>query len=317
MKLQELFGERLHKNEPLKNRTTYRLGGPAAYFLEVKTAAEASSAIMAAKEDGLPIFVLGGGSNILVSDKGFGGLVLSCGDRALKIEGSAVRASAGASLGLLVNQTAAAGLGGLDWAAGIPGTLGGAVRGNAGAYGGEIKDRLVSVETVNLETGECRILAATECGFGYRESVFKHSPLFVWSAEFSLPTGDKDALQAKIRDLVAVRQGKYPTRFGNAGSVFKNFNFANLEQVPEKIRTALPSKYMEWKKIPAAWLIESLGLKGKKIGNAMVSEEHGNFIVNAGGATSDEVLQLISYVKMKVRDELGIQLHEEVEFVGF
>lgn len=317
MKLQDLFGDRLKKDEPLKNRTTYRLGGSAAYYLEVKTIEDASTALKAAKADGLPVFVLGGGSNILVSDRGFNGLVISCAERGLKIEGSTVTANAGAALGLLVNLTAAAGLGGLDWAAGIPGTLGGAIRGNAGAYGGEIKDHLVSVEAIRLETGESQALAVADCGFGYRESIFKHSPRFIWSAKFSLPTGNKDELQAKIRDLVALRQGKYPTRFGNAGSIFKNFNFSNLDEVPERVRSALPSKYLEWKKIPAAWLIETLGLKGHKIGNAMVSEEHGNFIVNTGNATADEVLQLISYVKMKVRDGLGIQLTEEVEYVGF
>ncbi len=317
MKLLELFGDRVKANEPLKNHTTYRIGGPADLYLSVDSADEAVRAVKAARADGLPIFVLGGGSNILVSDAGFRGLVLSCGARKIKIEGDRLIADAGAVTFLAVKRSAEAGLAGLEWAAGIPGTIGGAIRGNAGAYGGEMKDAIATVEAVDLRSGEMRTFDRRDCLFGYRDSVFKREPWLVLRAALALSPGDRDALVAKLAELTAKRRENLPLEHGSAGCCFKNIIIAELPALPERLRDILPSKYQESGRIPAAWLIDQAGLKGKRIGGALVSEKNCNFLVNADKATADEVMQLVSCVKMKVRDEFGVQLQEEVQYVGF
>jgi len=317
MKLLELFGERIKKNEPLKNHTTYRIGGPADFYLEIKNAAEAAKAIKLAREDGLLVFVLGGGSNILVSDAGFRGLVIVYGGREVKVEGSRLIADAGAITFLAVKMSTEAGLGGLEWAAGIPGTIGGAIRGNAAAYGGETKNAIETVEAVNLITGEPQTFDRSSCRFGYRDSIFKHEPWLITRAAFALVPGDRDALTAKASELVSIRRGKLPLEFGSAGSVFKNFIFNDPSELSEKLQKVLPPEYKESRRIPAGFFTDILGLKGKRLGGAMISEKHGNFFVNTGAATAAEVRELIDYAKMKVKEEFGVALEEEIQYVGF
>jgi UDP-N-acetylmuramate dehydrogenase len=317
MQILEIFGDRVKKNEPLKNHTTYRIGGPADFYLEVKNADEAARAIKLAREDGLSVFVLGGGSNILVSDAGVRGLVMVYGGREIKIEGNRLIADAGAITFLAVKMSAEAGLAGLEWASGIPGTVGGAIRGNAGAYGGEMKDRIDTVQAVNLETGDSATFNRPSCLFGYRDSVFKHAPWFIVRAAFALAPGDRDELAAKITDLVAKRRGKLPLEYGSAGSVFKSFFFNDLSKLSEGLRKSLPPKYAESNRIPAGFLMELAGLKGKRLGGAMISDQHGNFFVNTGSATAAEVRELIDCAKMKIREEFGVTLEEEIQYVGF
>jgi len=317
MKILEAFGNRIKKDEPLKNHTTYRIGGPADLYLEVKSAAEAAKAVKCAKEDGLNIFVLGGGSNILVSDAGFRGLVLVYGGREIKIEGSRLIADAGAITFLAVKMSTEAGLAGFEWASGIPGTIGGAIRGNAAAYGGETKNSIETVEAVNLKTGEMQTFDRSSCRFGYRDSIFKHEPWFITRAAFALASGDRDALAAKAAELVSIRRGKLPLEYGSAGSVFKNFIFNDLSELSEKLQNALPPEYVESRRIPAGFFTNVLGLKGKNIGDAVISTQHGNFFVNAGTAKASEVRELIDYAKMKVKEEFGVTLEEEIQYVGF
>jgi UDP-N-acetylmuramate dehydrogenase len=317
MHLLEAFGERVKKNEPMSRHTTYRLGGPADFYLSVDGHDEAAMALAAARADGMPVLVLGGGSNILVADAGFRGLILSYSGRKVSIDGNRAVADGGAVLFSLVKSSADAGLAGLEWAAGIPGTVGGAVRGNAGAYGGEIKDRLEVVQAIDLGTGEPRTFLGSECGFSYRESFFKAKPWLITRAAFVLEPGDKGSLLETIKKTIELRRNKQPLEFGSAGSVFKSYVFGDEKSIPEAIRADVPPAFIGYGRIPAAWIIERLGLKGKKIGGAMISEKHANYFVNAGNATADEVCQLIGYAKMKVRDELGIQLQEEIEYVGF
>jgi UDP-N-acetylmuramate dehydrogenase len=317
MKILELFGDRVKKGELLKNHTTYRIGGPADLYLAVNNAAEAAKAVKCAKEDGLPVFVLGGGSNILVADAGVRGLVIVYGGREVKVEGSRLIADAGAITFLAVKMSTEAGLAGLEWAAGIPGTIGGAIRGNAAAYGGETKNPIETVEAVNLKTGETQTFDRSSCRFGYRDSIFKHEPWLITRAAFALAPGDRDALAAKAAELVSIRRGKLPLEFGSAGSVFKNHIFNNFSELSEKLQAVMPEKYIESHRIPAGFLTETLGLKGKRLGGAMISERHGNFFVNSGSATAAEVRELIDYAKMKVKDEFGITLEEEIQYVGF
>ena len=317
MTLLETFGDRVKQQEPLKNHTTYRIGGPADFYFLASSPEEAARAIGAARADGLPVFVLGGGSNILVSDAGFRGLVVSYSGRKVSIEGDRIIADAGAILFALVKDSIDAGLAGLEWASGIPGTLGGAVRGNAGAYGGEIKDAIDSVQAISLLTGELASFDRASCGFGYRESIFKRTPWLITRAVFVLAPGDKTALHAKMRETIDKRRNKQPLEFGNAGSVFKSFVIDDAGKIPAAIRAVVPPEYISYGRIPAAWLIEHLGLKGKTIGEAQISEKHANYFVNTGHARASDVRELIDYAKMKVKEELGVVLEEEIEYVGF
>ena len=317
MKLQEIFGIRIKKDELLKNHTTYRIGGPADLYLEVKSVDEAVEAIRAATRDNLPVFVLGGGSNILVADAGFRGMVLVYGARAIKIEGSRLIADAGAVTFLAVKMSTEAGLSGLEWAAGIPGTVGGAIRGNAGAYGAEIKNAIETVEAVNVKTGQMQTFDRAACRFGYRDSVFKREQWLITRAAFALTPGNREELAAKTNELVNNRRAKLPLEFGSAGSVFKNFVFNDPPELSEKLQKVLPPEYKESRRIPAGFFTDILGLKGKRLGGAMISERHGNFFVNTGSATAAEVRELIDYAKMKVKEEFGVILQEEIQYVGF
>jgi UDP-N-acetylmuramate dehydrogenase len=317
MKLLEIFGDRVKTNELMSKHTTYRIGGSADFYLEVDNADEVKTALLVAKDDGLPVFILGGGSNILVSDDGIRGLVIAPALRKMEINDKRVYAEAGVVSALFARLVSEAGFAGLEWAAGLPGTIGGAIRGNAGGYGSAMGNAVLSVDAVDLRDG-CEVnLPKDQCGFAYRESIFKKEPYFILGASFSLKAGDKNALMGRMNEIIAARGDKIPLGVGSAGSVFKNHYFDSPEELSERVRVALPPEYLASKKIPAVWLIQTLGLKGKMIGKAQVSPKHANFFVNTGGATASEVHELIAYAKMKVLDEYGIQLQEEIQYVGF
>ncbi|MFA5188434.1 MAG: UDP-N-acetylmuramate dehydrogenase [Patescibacteria group bacterium] len=312
---EELLGKKVKANESLAKYTTFKIGGNAKYFFIANDNEDLVRAITFAKKLKIPFFILGNGSNILVADQGFAGLVIYVQTKDILFkEGNKVVADAGVMLVDLIQKTIDQGLTGLEWGIGIPGAIGGCVRGNAGAYGGQIADNLIGVEI--MKGGKQFVLKNEKCEFGYRESVFKHNNDLIISAEFQLKKGNKQQSLAKIKDILKTRNEKLP-EFPSAGSVFKNvmINSENMVEVNKLIN--LPAEYLERKKIPAAWLIESLDLKGYKIGGAQISPKHANFIVNIGQATANNVLQLISYIKMKVRDKLGLQLMEEIEYVGF
>ncbi len=317
MKLQESFGDRLKQNEPLNLHTNYRIGGPADWYLEVKTKEEVQAAVRGAAEDGLPIFVLGGGSNILVSDQGIRGLVLVMNMRKIQIKETRVMADAGAVTAGVAKASAEAGLTGFEWAIGIPGTIGGAVRGNAGCFGGEMKDVVKKVEAVDMRTGETISFMIKDVRFGYRESRFKHEPLVVIGVILSLSKDDRSTCLATVSDFLGRRKEKQPLEYSSAGCIFKNFEFKVESEISEKLRPLAPTDFLQTKRIPAGWLIDRVDLKGKRVGDAMISEKHGNFFVNIGNATAEEVVQLISIAKMEVRDTFGVQLTEEIQYVGF
>jgi UDP-N-acetylmuramate dehydrogenase len=270
---------------------------------------------------GLKFFVFSGGSNILFADQGFDGLTIKIQNTKYKIQDTKIVADAGVMLSEIVKAATENGLSGLEWAAGIPGTVGGAVRGNAGAYGHAIGETVERVEAMKFQISDFRfkIYKKEECRFGYRDSIFKHNKDIILKVILKLEKGDREKIKTEVEKILKVRNGKLPLEYPSAGSVFKNVEIT--DEILKSFRThsteEIPADFITKGKIPAAWLIERCDLKGKKIGGAEISEKHANFIVNVDGATADNVIGLVSLIKMKVRDELGIQLQEEIEYVGF
>lgn len=288
----------LQTNVPLAPFTTFKIGGPAKFFVVAKTAQDVVQAVQEADKAGEKVFVLGGGSDILVSDEGFDGLVIKLELREVEVDEQKAQARFGAGLLMAgaIAQSTKHGLGGLEYAIGVPATVGGAVWANLGARGSEIADFLVEV-TVLDENNVLRVLTKDECEFAYRESVFKHKPYVILDALFQLEPTEKEELRERVKELSEKRNKEQEIGAECAGCVFRN----PTDQTDKA----------------AAQLIDNLGLKGKQIGGARVSDVHANFIINTGGATAKDVVMLISYIKQQVRDEEGVQLMEEIEYVGF
>jgi len=304
------------QNVLLAPYTTFKIGGPAKFFADACSAIELAEAFEFAEDKKLPIYVLGGGSNVIFSDKGFPGLVVRILDGGIKINGKKILAGGGMSLLDVVRSAAAASLKGIENLAGIPGSFGGAIRGNAGAFGTEIGDVVSVVKVLERKTGLVKEYGKDECGFGYRMSIFKMNPDFViLSAELQLATGERESLERIITETMAKREAKHPQDAKCAGSFFMN-PFITDERLLQEFEkdTGMPSKDG---KLPAGWLIDHVGLRGKKIGGAMVSEKHPNYLLNTGNATAEDVMTLASLIKTRVRDQLRVKLQEEVQYVGF
>lgn len=301
---------------PLAPLTTFKLGGPAEYFVRVTTAHQLVEALEHARRQELPVFLMAGGSNLLVSDQGVRGLVIEIANTSFRIQDRHVWADAGVPLLTLVQAVAQAGLAGMERLAGIPGSLGGALRGNAGAFGMEIKDVVLSVKAYDRRQGVVRSFQRADCQFGYRSSIFKkRSDLVILSAELELTLGDRAELERMNRVTMEQREAKHPQTARCAGSFFMNPEVTDSKLLEEFERdTGTPSKDG---KLPAGWLIDHVGLRGKRIGGAQVSAQHPNYFVNTGQATADDVVMLASLVKQRVRSELGVELREEVQMVGF
>ena len=277
-------------NIPLKNYTTFKIGGKAKYFFEAKTKEDLIKAIKGAKKLKLPFFILGGVSNLLVSDKGFNGLVIKFGQ----------------PLSLYVSK-------GLEWAAGIPGTIQGAVYGNAGAFGKSMKDVVKEVEVFDVDKEKIKIFKNKDCQFGYRESIFKKKKnLVILSVKIKQRKSDPK----KIKEYLDYRKQHHPN-LPSAGSIFKNFQFSNsnFQLLTKKFPEF--AQFKERGNIPAAFLISQCNLKGKKIGQAQISEKHANFIVNLGGAKAKDVKKLIKLIKKSVKERFKINLEEEIQYLGF
>lgn len=308
----------VQENIQLAPYTTFKIGGNARYFYITKTSLEIKKAIQVANELKLPYYILGNGSNILVSDGGFDGLVIRIMNRGLEIADQNICVESGVALSKLVMDSINGGLTGLEWLIGIPGTVGGAIYGNAGAYGHSLGEAVKIVKVFNPGSLKEEILSGNECGFSYRHSAFKENKYIILSAILELKKGDRPESEKKIKEYILNRQGKHPIG-PSAGSVFKNPLISENQKVFEKLVKQYPEleKFKSAGKIPAGWLIEEYGLLGKKIGGAMVSKEHGNFIINTGSATALDVVTLISLIKQKVRVNFNIQLEEEIQYVGF
>lgn len=321
------------ENVNLAPYSNYKIGGPAKFFFEAKSAEEIELAISEAKKEGLKIFVLGGGTNLLIGDAGYNGLVLKPNINFLKSSGTTIEAGAGVLMSGLLDFAAKNSLSGLEWAGGLPGTLGGAIRGNAGAFGGEIKDSVEKVESFDAENGELRSRNNKECEFDYRNSIFKklNGREIILSATFELKKGDPAEIKKSILDKIEYRKSRQPLEYPNIGSIFKNVPLAQIDaditQIDaDTIRvhprgnqrlsafTALV-KMDPFPIVPTARLITLAGLKGMRSGGAMISEKHGNFIVNVGNATADDVKKLIKIIKEEVNKKFGIKLEEEIQLI--
>lgn len=305
-------------NVPLAQYTTFRIGGKALLFAEAANAIDLSECYERAEKDRLPVFVFSGGSNVLFSDGGFPGLVVRLTDGGMHIgEHGRISAGAGRTLAELVSSANEAGLSGLEDLAGIPGSVGGAVRGNAGAFGTEIGDRVLSVKAFHAESGMVREYRQAECDFGYRQSFFKSHPDYViLSAEFQLtPSANPHRLIERSQEIRERREEKHPQDVFCAGSFFMNPAVKD-DRLRDEFRRDT-GKEPKDDKLPAGWLIDHVGLRGKTVGHAKVSEMHPNYLVNTGGATAEDVVTLASIVKQKVRDETGVMLIGEVQLVGF
>lgn len=286
----------IKKNIALASHTTFKIGGVADYFLTVETREDLIKAIKTAKKFKLPFFLLAGGSNVLVSDEGFRGLVIKFRNSKFEVKDSKIVTEAGVMLGELVNASAEVELTGLEWLAGIPGTIGGAIRGNAGAFGKSMIDLVRKVEVLEVDFDlKIKNYELDDCHFSYRSSVFKKKKgLIILSAEIQLEKGSKEKILENIKRNLNYRKEKHPLEFPSAGSIFKN---------PEDSS--------------AGKLIGNCGLGGKKIGQAQISKKHANFIVNLGKAKAKDVLELIDLAKQEVKKKFGIELEEEIQFLGF
>ncbi|MEO5927510.1 MAG: UDP-N-acetylmuramate dehydrogenase [Patescibacteria group bacterium] len=306
------------RDEPIAPKTYLKIGGLARLFVVANSSAELLMMVNAAIEIGISFYIFGGGSNILVSDDGYEGVLIQAGNRAFRIEGNTVTAEAGMFTGLLAREIAKAGLEGFEWGIGVPGTMGGAVYGDAGCFGGEMKDVVTNVHAYDLTKKEEVNYSNADCKFAYRESRFKHEPHVILDVTMTLKQGDAAVAQKKLEEIMGKRKETQPQGAFTAGCLFKNVECGSESDLDVARRSIeIPKEMVDAKRIPAGWLIDKLDLKGKTIGKAQVSLVHGNFLVNLGGATASDVIQLSSFVKMKARDELGIFLEDEVQYVGF
>ena len=306
------------ENIDLKNHSNYKIGGKARLFLVPKNGEEVKEAVAIARKDKLPIFILGGGTNLLISDSGFAGAVIKPEIKILEVNGADIRVGAGVLMSDLLNFAAEKGLSGLEWAGGLPGTVGGAIRGNAGAFAGETKDSLKEVISLDISgTPELVKRNNAECEFGYRNSIFKMNDgkEIILEATLSLKKGDKKSIQSAIEEKIKYRKERHPMEYPNIGSIFKN---VDLKLVPKAILPQLQHviKNDPFPVVPTAYLISECGVKGVSWGGAMISPKHPNFIVNVLDAKSDDVKTLIKLVKAAVKEKFEIELEEEVIYVN-
>ncbi|MDH4223713.1 MAG: UDP-N-acetylmuramate dehydrogenase [candidate division Zixibacteria bacterium] len=293
------LGENLKKNEALAAHTTFRIGGPADFFFEAYTPEELIKGVKTAKELDLEYFILGGGSNLLVSDSGFGGLVIKNRCSKISVQENIITAQSGTSISRLVNLSVEQGLSGLEFAAGFYGTLGGAVYGNAGAFGKAICD-IFGEGVIFTPRGNVETVKRDYFEFDYRTSKLKSSREILLSATLVLQKGDGEDIRRKVEGNLQLRKDKLPENEGSAGSFFKN----------------VKSKKRDSAGVSAGYLLEQVGAKEMKVGEAKVFPKHANIIINEGKATAEEVKKLASMLKSKVKEKFNIELEEEVIYIG-
>lgn len=299
--LQRIAGEQaVRLQEPMSAHTTFRIGGPADYFVEPGSESVLKELLLLCRETETPFFILGNGSNLLVSDEGYRGVMISLrgfdeisfreGERT-EAGKTIMTAGCGVLLSKAAMQAAERGLTGFEFAGGIPGTLGGAVTMNAGAYGGEIRDVILSAR-VMTKAGDVRELSAEELDLSYRHSIIQEKDLIVLSADFAFAHGDEEQIKEQMRQLNTQRREKQPLEYGSAGSTFKR-----------------PEGYFAGK------LIQDAGLKGYRSGDVMVSEKHSGFVVNVGKGTCGDAMRVIEHVQRTVYEQFGVELELEVKRV--
>lgn len=308
----------VEKSVSLAPYTTYKIGGPAKYFFCAKTKEKLLRALLVAKKLKIPVFILGGGSNILVSDHGFKGLVIKIDILRVSINGNKADVGASVSITQLANLLAGNKLSGFEWAAGIPGgTVGGAIYGHAQAFGYKMSDCVEAVEAVNLKTLRVKTFTKKQCNFSLKNSIFKKEKKWVIiSARTNFVKSDKAKIKNKMREFLGYRKKRHPMNIPSAGSVFVN----SERQIKDK---ELLSEFPEFKKynkeraLHSGYLIEKCGLAGKNIGGAQISKKHANFIVNLGGAKAKDVLALINLARAEVKKKFKVNMELEIQLLGF
>lgn len=311
--LQSIAGLIVKRQEPLRNHTRFALGGPATVFAETADPSAFVKALQLLQTSLSKHVVLGGGTNLIVSDKGYQGVVLRFIAAEIRHAGTLVQVDAGAELNDLIDSLNHAGLRGLETLAGIPGWVGAAVYGNAGAYGHSISERVESVSF--FDGANIRKLNKSECEFRYRESIFKRRKDWIISSiDLALENGNRSELTEISAGIRKVRDEKFPPTMKCAGSIFKNFL---LRDLPEHVAALVPTTVVREGKIPAAWFLEQAGAKGTVRGGIRVADYHANLIYNIGTGTATELCQMIEHLKQLVYEKFGLKLEEEVQYVGF
>ena len=309
-RLRKILGDGLLSREPLRLHTTFRIGGPADFYYAARTPDKLVEALRAARELGIPSFLLGGGSNLLVSDQGFRGLVVRNACEKIEFDGTAAHVECGADFLELIYQCRDRSLAGLEFAAGIPGSVGGAIYGNAGCYGQDIGSITIECTHVMPDGSKVETCPASWYQFAYRDSRLKREPRALLSCLLQFKKGDRDEIQRVIEEKLEIRRIKHPQwRIEpTAGSYFKN--------LPPDWQIPGGKLSPGTRRVAAGQLLDECGCRGLRVGDAMVFSKHANIIVNAGHATAIEVLELAEIMRARVRERFQVDLEEEVMFLG-
>lgn len=307
------FGE-VKLNVPLAKKTTFKIGGPAKYFITVETVERVVELLQYLDGVGTPYFIFGGGSNMLAPDTGFDGVVVHIADKRYTVDGTDITVAAGMTTVEMAQISIKEGLSGFEWGVGVPGTIGGAVRGNAGAMGSEMSKWVTSVDAYVDDHVE--VFSHDACHFSYRESIFKENGGVVLRLTLGLKKAENTNGMKEALSYLQYRNKTQPQGFASTGCIFKNPDvLLNKEKLLQYFneQDEKMQQFLKVGKISAGWLVEQVGMKGAQVGNAKVSETHGNFIVNLGGATAEDVHTLIEEIKTKVYDTYGIEMTEEIQ----
>ncbi|MBI3421079.1 MAG: UDP-N-acetylmuramate dehydrogenase [Candidatus Sungbacteria bacterium] len=315
--------------------TIYNIGGPCRYLVQARDVDELKEAIAYAARERVPFFLLGAGSNMLVADQGFPGVAIRMTSQEIKVEGERLIVDAGIMMARAVLASAQAGLAGFAWGIGIPGTVGGSVRGNAGCFGGEMGQVVESVRLLEFPISNfqfpkesslsdqklpIREINNADCQFNYRDSIFKRHPEWViLSATLKLVSGDKEAIRAQVASTSAERVAKQDIGTKSCGCIFKNTAWGDAGVAKEDLIGRFPAlaQFADRTHLPVSFLIDKAGLKGTRIGHAIISPKHANFFVNQGGATAADIRALIMLAKERVKETFGVAIEEEIQYIGF
>lgn len=307
----------IERTKPLKEISNYKIGGNANLFCLTESLDDLREAVALSKTRDLPIFVLASGTNVLISDEYLNYLIIKPDFKKIEIKDNVVTVGAGVGVGGLLNYLIEYSFSGLEWAGGLPGTFGGAVRGNAGAFKGEIKDNLLSVTSFNIKTGATRIFSKEECSLSYRDSIFKKAKgeEIIMEATLELQKGDRQRIKESIAEKINFRNDKHPMEYPSLGSMFKNIP---LESIPTEDRHKYASvmKFDPVPVVPVAYFMSEAGLKGATVGGAQISSKNANFIVNLGGARANDVCSLINLAEQQLKAQFGVVAEPEIEFLG-
>jgi UDP-N-acetylmuramate dehydrogenase len=298
---------------PLAQYTRFGIGGPASLFCDTTNAQSFVRALRTVRESRLPHVVIGGGTNLIVSDKGFSGVVLRFTGSLIEQRGTVLHVEAGAVLQDVVDRSVSSGLKGMETMTGIPGYVGAAIYGNAGAYGHSIQERVESV--LFTDGNRTQIFGNKECQFRYRESIFKtRKEWLILSAKLCFSEADTGELTETAQKIRVIRDAKYPPTMKCAGSIFKNLL---LSELPASAAGDVPASVVREGKIPSAWFLEQIGAKGMRLGDIQVADYHANLIYNRGAGTAADLVAVIETLKQRVLERFGFSLEEEVQYVGF